>query len=97
MFTRKSFQDVAAKKLQVTFAVFKFTRNEYVPTVLKFKQNIYSGMTNFDIFGIQEVRNKYITPVPEWPVKVNVSTVQQQNSALDKAVSGNISSARLFV
>lgn len=38
------------------------------------KENLYQALTNFDYFGVQEVKTKYITPVPQWPIKVNVST-----------------------
>lgn len=37
------------------------------------KENIQDALANFDFFGMQEIMTKYVTPILEWPVKVNVS------------------------
>lgn len=48
-------------------------RNQYRPTVVQIKENLYHAITYFNFFGIQDIKMNYVTPVPEWPILLNVT------------------------
>lgn len=56
----------------MNFQVYKFVNNQYLPTVFHLKDSIYHGLMSSTYFGIESIRKKYIIPVLEWPLMVNV-------------------------